>query len=256
MDKQLADHVNQQLGNLPGSPILEMTMLCPQIRLSEAAWICLSPGTELFIDGAMADSGKPVQVSGGSTISFGRVEQGCRAYFGVAGSWQLSSWLGRTGAITGVTEVLHPAAHISEGSVIRIDQDPEPVLGERHIAYETGPVRFMKGPEYHVHGLDAATMIARTFKVSTEMNRMGMRLEGTIDELSGSVRMASSAVVPGTIQLTPSGQLIITLNDGQTTGGYPRIGNVLSEDLDKLGRLKPGDELDLALFKSGEAFTK
>ena len=37
------------------------------------------------------------------------------------------------------------------------------------------------------------------------------------------IRIITSATLPGTVQITPSGRLIILLRDGQTTGGYPRI---------------------------------
>ena len=65
---------------------------------------------------------------------------------------------------------------------------------------------------------------------------MGNRLEGPELKRKRSADMLSSAVIPGTIQVPPSGQPIILMGDAQTTGGYPRIGVVIRADLWKLAR--------------------
>lgn len=72
---------------------------------------------------------------------------------------------------------------------------------------------------------------------------MGYRLTTELISEEEREEMISSGIVPGTIQITGSGQPIILLNDAQTTGGYPRIANILSEDMDQLAQLKPGDEI-------------
>ena len=61
-----------------------------------------------------------------------------------------------------------------------------------------------------------------------------------------NVDMLSSAVIPGTIQVPPSGQPIILMGDAQTTGGYPRIGMVIRADLWKLARAPLNGRLRLA----------
>jgi antagonist of KipI len=56
--------------------------------------------------------------------------------------------------------------------------------------------------------------------------------------------MLSTAVAKGTIQLTSSGQLIVLMNDCQTTGGYPRIGQIAAIDLPVMAQLKPGETIN------------
>ena len=57
----------------------------------------------------------------------------------------------------------------------------------------------------------------------------------------------SSGIVIGTVQITNAGQPIILMADAQTTGGYPRIANVLTDDLDILAQMQPGNELKFML---------
>ncbi|GAB4233113.1 MAG: biotin-dependent carboxyltransferase family protein [Ekhidna sp.] len=102
-------------------------------------------------------------------------------------------------------------------------------------------IRFTRGPEWAFLN---TPLNKQTFSVDPSSNRMGIRLNGQPLKCSIS-EISSSAVIPGTIQLPASGQPIILMNDCQTTGGYPRIGNVLTEDLGKLAQIKPGQNLSL-----------
>jgi allophanate hydrolase subunit 2 len=65
--------------------------------------------------------------------------------------------------------------------------------------------------------------------------------------------MLSSGVIPGTIQVPPSGQPIILMGDAQTTGGYPRIGVVIRADLWKLAQAPLGGMLRLVRVDAAEA---
>jgi antagonist of KipI len=47
-------------------------------------------------------------------------------------------------------------------------------------------------------------------------------------------RLESEPVMPGTIQLPPDGQPIVTMPDGPTVGGYPKVGWVDPRDMTRL----------------------
>jgi antagonist of KipI len=57
------------------------------------------------------------------------------------------------------------------------------------------------------------------------------------------MEILSEPVAFGTVQLPPDGRPIVLMADRQTTGGYPRIGEVATVDLPLLAQLKPGDSL-------------
>ncbi len=97
--------------------------------------------------------------------------------------------------------------------------------------------------------------------VSPDSNRMGLRLHGRPLTLPKR-ELLSEPVCPGAVQVTRDGQCIILGVDGQTIGGYPKIAQVISADLDVLGQLRPGEhvrfapvtpEEAVALYRQGQA---
>ena len=84
-----------------------------------------------------------------------------------------------------------------------------------------------------------------TLKVSTKLDRMGVRLEDPsgIFAASRALSLVSDAIVPGDIQILGDGTPIILMRDHQPTGGYPRIATVITADLDRLAQMRPGSEL-------------
>jgi 5-oxoprolinase (ATP-hydrolysing) subunit C len=89
-------------------------------------------------------------------------------------------------------------------------------------------------------------VLGTEFRVSPSADRMGMRLDGPLVQLSRGWDIVSDAIVTGAIQVPGSGQPILLLADYQTTGGYPKIATVVSADLPAVGRRRPGDALRFA----------
>lgn len=92
-------------------------------------------------------------------------------------------------------------------------------------------VPVMPGPD----DLDLQELLGREFTLDPRSNRLGWRLVERLDIQAKQRR--SEPTVPGTIQLTPNGSLIILGPDGPTLGGYPRIGVIPSHALGQLGRI-------------------
>ena len=93
----------------------------------------------------------------------------------------------------------------------------------------------------------------QNFTISQQSDRMGYRLSNEPLFLEQSIELISSPVDIGTVQLLPTGTLIILLADHQTTGGYPRIASVIKADLPKLAQAKPGQAIKFILTSIGEA---
>ena len=83
------------------------------------------------------------------------------------------------------------------------------------------------------------------FKISNNYNRMAIQLS---DLLVNNLKpIITSIVMPGTVQLTPAGSLIILMKDCQTTGGYPRILQLEEKSINSLAQLKKDSELSFSL---------
>ena len=113
---------------------------------------------------------------------------------------------------------------------------PDWAIDDRDVG-EAIPLRVMPGPESGLFtSASLAALWREPWRVTPQSNRMGSRLVGPELKRRRHVDMLSSGVIPGTVQVPPSGQPIILMGDAQTTGGYPRIGVVIRADLWKLAQ--------------------
>ena len=78
-----------------------------------------------------------------------------------------------------------------------------------------------------------------------ENNRMAYFLKEPL--LNKLTDVITSAVLPGTVQLTPSGKLIVLMSDAQTTGGYPRILQVTAKSMSMLGQKRVNNKVKFVL---------
>lgn len=112
---------------------------------------------------------------------------------------------------------------------------------------ETGPIRFVWG--LHADLLPAPTrehFVGAGFTVSRRLDRMGVRLEDGEGVFANTtiLSLVSDAIVAGDIQILGDGTPIVLMRDHQPTGGYPRIGTIISADLDRFAQLRPGARLE------------
>ena len=116
-------------------------------------------------------------------------------------------------------------------------------------SYDAGPVlRIIAGPELSLLSATArATFLSDSFRIAPDSDRMGFRLAGHTLDMHEAREMFSSGVTAGTVQLPPAGSPIVLMADRQTTGGYPRLGDVISVDLPLLAQLRPGETVRFTL---------
>ena len=101
----------------------------------------------------------------------------------------------------------------------------------------------------------AAQFFSQRYQVTAELSRMGIRLRSEPIKLATPLEIVSSGLTQGSVQITPSGQAIISSVDGQTIGGYPRIANVITTDLPLLGQINANDQLSFTLVDQSFAET-
>lgn len=219
MDNFSFETGNLMLSNPAGEPALEM-MIAPEIRFLAECRVVLTGGTYdgvwLHTDGREqpVSAVEVFRAPADSVLRFGSRQVGFRTYL-CCRKAKGDELIGR-----------------SRGSWNEIAnwRDPDNCL------------RVMEGPEYRY--LDHPDFFVNApWKVSNDLSNMGMRLDCLRDMPSVSLEnMISGPVSDGTVQLTPKGPIIL-LRHRQTVGGYPRIFNVISADIDQLGQFMPGQIL-------------
>jgi allophanate hydrolase len=123
-------------------------------------------------------------------------------------------------------------------------------------SHDEGPIRVVLGPqEDHFDPASVKAFLENEYKVTPQLDRMGVRLEGlALSHVSkAAADIVSDGVTPGSIQVPGNGQPIILLADAQTVGGYPKIATVISADLPRLGQAKPGDTIRFSAVTVHEA---
>jgi antagonist of KipI len=124
----------------------------------------------------------------------------------------------------------------------------------QHDLLETNTIRVIKGIEWDYLPEDSDIQFSeQKFTVAAQSSRMGYRLKGAALATNQNCEIISSPVTQGTIQLTPSGEMIVLMADAQTVGGYPRIAQVCAADLSLLAQKKPGDEIQFQIVSLQEA---
>ena len=114
-------------------------------------------------------------------------------------------------------------------------------------------IRLVPGPQAdHFSAAALEALVGGDYRVTTEADRMGIRLEGARLEHTAAAEIVSDATVPGSIQVPGAGQPIVLLADAQTAGGYPKIATVITADLGRLAALRPGQRLRFATVTAAE----
>ncbi|HEX7118470.1 MAG TPA: biotin-dependent carboxyltransferase family protein [Longimicrobiales bacterium] len=265
MDPLALRIANLLVGNAEAAAALELTLVGPTLRLEADVFFSVCGGDlQPAIDGRPVPMWHPVRARAGATLSFRGAASGCRAYLAVAGGIDVPVVLGsrsthlraRFGGLDGRA--------VREGDVLRLGPRPE-LSGrlEARIPLENAPfaaadwlaagavlagygpdpvVRMMRGPEFdRLTAASRERLFEAEFRVAPESDRMGYRLEGPRLETTDGAEMISEGVAAGTLQLPPGGDPIALMADRQTTGGYPRIGQIATVDLPRMAQLRPGD---------------
>lgn len=249
MDRAAARAANLVVGNAIDAACIESTFDGLSVRFDTDSVVAVSGATSTLSCSdprAHPAVGSAFRVRSGCMLHV-RLDDGMRAYLAVRGglrpsqSRQLDSFSSDLLSGLGPPALAAGTALFNAGRAITTPADPPPL---RH-----GPLAMVAplclpillGPrddELSPEGL--RSLLTSTFTVSTESNRLGLRLDGPrIGRRSGAER-PSEGLVTGALQLPPHGQPVVFGPDHPTTGGYPVVGVVRDRALDQLAQLRPG----------------
>jgi len=250
MDHKALRTANVLAGNRSSSACFEFTVQGGHIKFHTETKIGLTGADmEWKINGEEVGRYQSIHVQKGDVLNGGYAQSGVRAYLAIQGQidapYHYDSFSTYTYGDTG-------HAMIKTGDRFEITRDTalntDIISMVIFFEHDAETIEFLKGPEWDVLDDSSKSVIHnKPFKISSQSNRMGARLEGNTLAWKKGVETNTAPLVPGMIQLPPNGNPIVILQDGQTTGGYPRIAYIRQEELWKFNQIRFGRELRLKL---------
>lgn len=259
MDRTSARIANQLVGNDADAPLFEITMQGPVLRFEGDCYIAIT-GADISakVDGTSIESYQTVYVRSGSELSFDKLASGCRAYLAIAGQLKLNRWMSSVNLIQAINISALLSNKITKNTFLDIENvkmiTKKKWTGHKFEKKEIYKIRILEGPEFaQFEERHQTELLQSAFSISNDSNRMAYRLEEYLSEYKPFHQLISSGIVLGTIQVSNAGQPIILLNDAGTTGGYPRIANVISTDLSILAQLKYREKIKFEMLSFSQA---
>ncbi|PHD55307.1 biotin-dependent carboxyltransferase family protein [Bacillus wiedmannii] len=275
MDQSALRMINMLVGNEENEAGLEMTIMGPKLLIKKTTLLAIGGANmEPLLNGKRIPLWRPILAEEGSMLCFGKVKSGCRAYVTFAGGIHIDRTMGSKStyiraAIGGIEgrmlkkgDYFQIGTHTEMAShCIQNLQNDERNKTKWVISSSILPqykkyskLRVITDFEYDQFTEESIqAFFTKEYKVSNYADRMGYRVEGEVLNRVEEKGILSSPVTFGTIQVPNGGQPIILMADRQTTGGYPRMGNIISVDLPLLAQLKPGDYVSFEKITLEEA---
>lgn len=247
MDEITVFKVNSLLENEISDAVLEITMTGPTLVFEEETYMVLGGAImSATLNNHPIQNYKVYQIEVGDVLSFGHLDKGFRVYLGVRGGFKTKIILGSRSFFKPITK---------ENRLVDNDLVPyeymklfRPKISEIKVDsfLDTSVLEVSQAPEYEIlTDRQLEEIFSKPFTVAHENNRMAYQIKETITP--HVISMITSATLPGTVQLTPSGKLIVLMKDGQTTGGYPRILQLSDKAICILAQKREGDIISFKL---------
>ena len=247
MDQTSAKLANLLLGNDESSAVLEMTLVGPTLEFMNDTYISIT-GADMnpSLNKQKVLQNKPLFVNKGDILYLSHSSNGMRSYLGIKGGFNSEKKLGSKSFYRGITkrEKLIKNDKIKFAKVTSSPMKMNKSINDFKINKKS-KINVFKGPEFDLLDSNSKDIIFNTDFTIGVNNRMGYNLVEPIENSISSI--ISSPVMPGTVQLTPSGRLIILCRDCQTSGGYPRVLQLDKSSMDSLSQKTIGETIKLKL---------
>ncbi|WP_419211257.1 biotin-dependent carboxyltransferase family protein [Maribacter sp. X9] len=247
MDEMTVFKVNSLLENEISAAVLEITMTGPTLVFEEETYMALG-GAEMSatLNNLPIQNYKVYQIEVGDILSFGHLNKGFRAYLGVRGGFTSKEILGSKSYFKPITK----ENRLQDKDIVPYAYNKlfQPKISEIKVDsfLDDSVLIVSKAPEFELlTDKQLEEIFSKQFTVAHENNRMAYQIKETITP--HEISMITSATLPGTVQLTPSGKLIVLMKDGQTTGGYPRIVQLTDKSICILAQKREGDLVSFKL---------
>ncbi len=250
MDPHAFSWANRLLNNAPNAGALEILLQGAALEFLTDTWIAVC-GADLECS---VSRWRTVRVTSGTHVEFTRNKSGIWAYLAVEGGFgsEAAEYFGSqsTYADAGLGKKFEPGDLLQ-----RLDKTEHrlvlpPGVASRLVPWDEHrdyrfppPLRVWPGPQWDFFTeQDRSRFFGNDWTTTSRSDRTGFRLAGPSIK-SRESQIISEAVLPGSVQIPGNGQPIVTMNDGPTVGGYPKLGLVDPADLGWLAQARPGTKV-------------
>ncbi len=246
MDMSSAKLANSIVNNPIKMPLIEITNSGPKL-LFECNTVIAITGADISpkVNDIEIKLNRAVAIRKKDILSFQSIKYGSRCYLSVQGGLKTEKILGSYSFFNNITKnssfYKGMKITINKPTALKVDTKSNIRINKTH--FDSLEIEALPGPEFESLSKEQIKKILKqSFSISKHNNRMGYQLNENLPA-NKNTSMISSAVIPGVVQLTPSGKLIILMRDCQTTGGYPRILQLTEKAIDKLSQKKTNDKI-------------
>ena len=245
MDQESAWAANKIVDNDMEESLIEITLKGPTLLFNNNCTISITGGDfNPLINGMPIKMYESINVKLGDTLKINNTKNGARCYLAISGGLDVKSIFGSKSFLSNITE----SYYLRKGDEIKIsDNFNNKILKKNKLKFKLNrSMDVFKGPEF-----DLLSIKVKNILFENEFTiRSNSRMAYNLDEKAqiGIKSIISSPVMPGSVQLTPSGKIIILHRDCQTIGGYPRILQLDTNSLNNLSQLKSNDKIKFSLI--------
>lgn len=249
MDNYAATMANLSLHNHENAAVLEITQTGPKLKFTADTIIAIF-GADLSpsINKMKIEINRTQKIKAGDELSFGRRLKGCRAYLAISGGFETEKVLGSQSWYEGVTAEYRLEKNMKLPYKALKEPKPEfhAALKVKKDYFSNPEIEVFPGPEFHLlNKKQRERLESQNFTVGQNNNRMAIQLKEVLKNNLNPI--ITGPVLPGTVQLTPGGTLIVLMRDCQTTGGYPRIFQISEQGINTLAQKVVGDEIEFRM---------
>ena len=247
MDQENAWAANKIVDNDREECLFEITLTGPTLIFNGNYVISITGGDfNPLINQLPVKMYQPINVKLGDTLKINNTKNGARCYLAISGGIDVKSIFGSKSFYSNISE----SYYLRKGDEIKISNNSKSkILKKNKLKFKLNKsMNVFKGPEFDLLSIKVKKMLFKNeFTIRTN-SRMAYNLEEKVQ--IGVKSIISSPVMPGTVQLTPSGKMIILHRDCQTTGGYPRILQLNKSSLNHLSQIKSNEKIKFSLINS------
>ena len=263
MDEYSAKIANKLVGNKVGEAVLETTLKGVQIEFLQNTAVAITGGNcDVTLNGTKIELWQSYLVNRGDILKMGICRSGLRNYLAFAGGIDVpvimnsksTNLKAKVGGFNGRKLMAGDILSVGVGSL-----ETPLTLNKHYIPTYSKDIKvgvILGQQDDHFTEAGIKTFLNETYTVTQESDRMGIRLSSvsgaTIEHKNGA-DIISDGITFGAIQVPGSGQPIVMMADRQTTGGYTKIGNVISSDLAKLAQATPGTKVKFVEYTLEQA---